>query len=102
MKKELCYPKDLNCVKNVKVDTSRCMKTCSGLIVTGFSKSNERKTIENVLPLIEPYNQYKKITNYPSGYSGIVSNMLIILFLLTTIIFRLQMEKQPKICKDLL
>ena len=56
------------------------MKTCSGLIVTGFSKSNERKTIENVLPLIEPYNQYKKITNYPSGYSGMVSDMLIILF----------------------
>ena len=46
------------------------MKPCSGLIVTGYSKSNEMKDLEDLFPIYTDYNQYKKITQSPSGMIG--------------------------------
>ena len=46
------------------------MKPYSGLIVTSFSKSDEKKISGNLLPLLDAYNTYKKITGSPTEYNG--------------------------------
>ena len=62
--------KKLECVNNVIVDTVSCLKPCSGLLVTSFSKSNDNKNLDDLFPFLKAYNYYKKITPYPSGYYG--------------------------------
>jgi len=67
----------------MKVHNSRCLKPCSGLIVTSFDQNylmntkftkyfpsihDERK--KELAPLINAYHQYKKITQYPTGYNS--------------------------------
>ena len=37
----LCSGAQLDCVQNTTVDTSSCLPPCSGLFVTGFSKSEQ-------------------------------------------------------------
>ena len=79
----------MGCVNNVKVDTSVCLKPCSGLIVTSLSKSghhgHEKKEkfekFESLFPSFEEYNIYKTITLYPFGSSGKLS-LLPLLFLI--------------------
>ena len=60
----------MECVNNVVVNNSGCLKPCSGLIVTSFSKSNLNKDLEEMQALSKAYNNYKKITEYPPGYTG--------------------------------
>ena len=62
--------KELDCVNNISIDNSSCIKPCSGLIVTSFSKSQENEKLENLFPIIGDYNKYKKITPYPAGLTG--------------------------------
>ena len=50
------------------VNTSSCVKPCSGLIVTGFSKSDvttdNLEAMKMVLSSVfEDYNRYKKVGN---------------------------------------
>ena len=66
----LCTFHELECVNKMKVDTSSCLKPCSGLIVTSLIKSDSEKKLENLLPNYAAYNKYKKITQYPSGSDG--------------------------------
>ena len=49
------------------------MKPCSGLIVTSFSKTDLKRNFEDLPKVYEAYNQYKKVTHYPSGYNGNVA-----------------------------
>ena len=49
--------------------TTSCLKPCSGLIVTSFSKSEWNNELDYLLPIFGDYNKYKKVTQYPSGYS---------------------------------
>ena len=68
----LCDAKDLECVtktKKTKVDTSSCLKPCSGLIIN-TSQFREKKNIEELFPTFGDYNKYKKITKYPSNKNG--------------------------------
>ena len=67
---------EVECVKNIKVDTTNCPTPCSGLIVTSFAKYemdlikakiHEMKELEDLFPA---YDDFKKITQYPSGYTG--------------------------------
>ena len=60
----------LECVNKTKVDTSGCMKSCSGLIITTFSKNENNKHWQNLKSVFKKYDNYKKITSYPSGYHG--------------------------------
>ena len=64
--------KELECVNlaKVNVDTSSCLKPCSGLIITSFAKSDKNLDLDSRLPFMDEYNNYKKITRYPSGYNG--------------------------------
>ena len=70
-KETLCTsPQELDCVNNVKVDTSSCLKPCSGLIVTSFAKSKSENDLETSFPIFGDYNTYKIVTSYPSVANG--------------------------------
>ena len=59
------------CVNKIPVDTSSCIKPCSGLIVTSFFKSEKNKNLELLYPKVwRPYNIFKTISAYPSGLIG--------------------------------
>ena len=60
----------MECVNNIKVDTSGCLKPCSGLIVTSVIKSDKNRNLEELLPYVDDYVNYKKITKYPVGFDG--------------------------------
>ena len=66
----LCSSKEMECVESVVIDHFSCLKPCSGLIVTSFSKNNFKKKLEDIQTISKAYNDYKKITEYPSGYAG--------------------------------
>ena len=71
IKTTLCSTfKQLKCVHDTRIDTSNCLKPCSGLLVTSFHKSEETLRLENLFPIIGDYNKYKKITPYPAGLTG--------------------------------
>ena len=60
----------MKCLKNIIVDTSHCLKPCSGLIVRSFSKSKLNGNMEDLPIFIRDYDNYKKRTLYPLRYSG--------------------------------
>ena len=57
-------------MNQLQVDTSSCLKPCSGLIVTSFAKSEQHKDLDTLFPIIGEYNLFKKVTEYPSGANG--------------------------------
>ena len=61
----ICTANQLECVNKLKVDTSSCQKQCSGLLVTGFTKSVlQIKDItegEGLRSVFEAYYNYTKI-----------------------------------------
>ena len=61
-------------MKKLDVNSSSCLKPCSGLIVTSFSKTAAPNGLENLAPLLKDYDKYKKITEYPRGQSGNYAN----------------------------
>ena len=80
-----CSVKDFECVNSVEVDTSSCLKHCSGLIVTSFSKSELSRKLDNTSPMIRSYEKYKKITLSPVGSPGKSVNFISKFFLKITI-----------------
>ena len=67
----LCTANKLDCVKSVKVETSSCTPSCSGLILASFSKVEFNKNLDSLIPQeIETYNKYKKLTPFPTGFKG--------------------------------
>ena len=68
----VCNPQALlNCVKNIKTANNTCIKSCNGLMITGYSKQefdkNALKTIENT---VNAYKNYKKWFKFPQGIKG--------------------------------
>ena len=67
----ICSVQKLECVDKIQVDTSTCMKPCSGLIVTSFAKSEKHKDLQLLYPKkLTQYNNYKTISTYPLGLVG--------------------------------
>ena len=66
----LCSPMEGKCAANVKVDTLKCLKPCSGLIITTLSKSEQKKNWMDLFPISEQYDKYKIKTDYPNGMEG--------------------------------
>ena len=64
----------MECVKKLDVNSSSCLKPCSGLHVTSFSKTAAPNGLENLAPLLKDYDKYKKITEYPRGQTGNYAN----------------------------
>ena len=68
----------MDCVNSVKVDKSKCMPSCSGLILTSFSKIDFNKNLDTLIPHeIETYNKYKIVTPYPTGLKGQASLLML-------------------------
>ena len=65
---------ELDCVNNVKVDTSSCPKPCSGLIVTSFAKSELKKDLQRLFPIFGDYKLYKKVTTYPATANSMAAS----------------------------
>ena len=63
MQEPVCASKkQLDCVESLKIDTSNCLKPCSGLLVTSFSKSDvhvHSKSL-NLLPINKKYRVSQK------------------------------------------
>ena len=57
-------------MNQVEVDTSSCLKPCSGLIVTSFAKSKLENDLETLFPIYKEYNLYKIVTSHPSVENG--------------------------------
>ena len=71
-KEPLCSAQKLDCVDKISVDTSSCMKPCSGLIVTSLFKSMDYRKLELLYPKVwRQYNNFKTISTYPPGLLGI-------------------------------
>ena len=69
MQEQVCTsPEELECVNKVNDETSSCLKPCSGLLVNSFSKVDWG--MKKLTLILENYNNYKKITGYPSGENG--------------------------------
>ena len=60
--------KEMKCIEktNRYIDTSSCLKPCSGLIVTSFSKSHQKNDLRASFPIFQSYDNFKKLTSYPS------------------------------------
>ena len=54
----------MECVNNIKVDTSGCLKPCSGLIVTSVIKSDKNRNLEELLPYVDDYVNYELQKSY--------------------------------------
>ena len=70
----------MKCLNTLQVDTSDCLKPCSGLIVTSFSKSIQSfsGSTEDPLSVIkQDYDQYKESTQFPTGKPGLSHNLTI-------------------------
>ena len=57
-------------MKKEKNETSTCLKPCSGLFVTSFGKSQDKKNIQDIFPNVGAYNKFKKISLYPTEFPG--------------------------------
>ena len=75
-KDPLCTSQKLECVNRIEVDTARCMKPCSGLIVTSFRKDSLQINWEEKFPVLAAYDNYKIITQHPTGYNGMLACLL--------------------------
>ena len=62
----LCSSEQMDCVHNITVDTTDCLKPCSGLIVTSFTKTRENRNFDNWLTVLDDYRFYKKVTTFPA------------------------------------
>ena len=63
---------ELECMNKTRVDTSGCLKPCSGLIITTLAKSEQKSNWMDFFPIttVNDYNKYKRKTGYPSGEEG--------------------------------
>ena len=63
---------ELECLNKTRVDTSRCLKPCSGLIITTLAKSEHKSNWLDFFPttIVNHYSKYKRETGYPSGKEG--------------------------------
>ena len=67
----LCSSEQMDCINNISsVDTSGCLKPCSGLIVTSFTKTQEGRIMDNWLNVLEDYYIFKKVTPFPAEILG--------------------------------
>ena len=63
----------MDCVNRIKVDSTSCQKSCSGLVITTLLESDKKKSLAD-FPIFEDYDNYKKITTFPSGKSVYISS----------------------------
>ena len=73
---------ELKCMSEITVNTSSCLKPCSGLIVTSFFKSAQNTNLADMSQIFKDYNTFKKPTAFPSGLKGILIHYIWFTFIL--------------------
>ena len=64
-------PDQLKCVEKMQMDTSKCITSCNGLMVTGFTKFEfEEFSRKDIKQTISDYKNYKKWFKFPAGIKG--------------------------------
>ena len=53
----ICSSWQLECVNQIKIDTSKCLKPCSGVIVSSLIKSEKKSG--NQFPTFKDYDDFK-------------------------------------------
>ena len=68
----MCNPQALlNCVKNIKTANNTCIKSCNGLMITGYSKQEfDKNALETIENTVNAYKNYKKWFKFPQGIKG--------------------------------
>ena len=67
----LCTPEMMKCVDEIKLNSSVCIKSCNGLMITGYSKFQfEDYSKKEIKKTLDAYNDYKKHFNTFRGIQG--------------------------------
>ena len=61
----------MECVQSVKIDFSKCVKTCSGLVIASFAKSRDVHLNNLMSNAISDYNNFTKWRGFPQELKGI-------------------------------
>ena len=75
----VCSHPQMKCIENIKFNSSICMKSCNGLMVTGYTKLfeiDENIHQENIQKTINAFRAYKKWFKFPHGIKGTVLNKI--------------------------
>ena len=68
----VCVPEQLQCVKQDIKLSSMCIKSCEGLMITGYSKLEfDHYSQNNIQNTLRAYKDYKKWFKFPTGIKGI-------------------------------
>ena len=67
----LCSLKDVECLRKIKINSNQCLKPCSGLILTSFSKTEPKNNLESLIEEeVLAYDKYMKWFEYPTALKG--------------------------------
>ena len=70
----MCSPEELECIGNLKLNSSICIKSCEGLMVTGYSKQEfDDYSKDYIQKTLTAYKNYKKWFKFPRGIKGFQS-----------------------------
>ena len=90
------------CLQKISLDTYNCKKSCNGLLITSFSKTEFVKNLERHIPkALNAYRKYKKMFQYNpimEGMKHLINIVIISTFPL--FYFRICVGKQVEICED--
>ena len=69
-----CQPSQLECVSKVAVDDSKCPKSCSGVLITGYSHFGPDEYSSHVtaflFQLSDDYKNYKGMHDFNKNFKG--------------------------------
>ena len=71
----MCSPEELKCIDNINLNSSSCIKSCEGLMVTGYSKQEfDDYSKDYIQKTLTAYKNYKKWFKFPRGIKGFQSS----------------------------
>ena len=74
LQENVCNQKDKSCVESIKINKiheNKCLVQCSGLLVSGFTKSKGNDNFKDLFPVeFQMYNKYKYAFALRSAFKG--------------------------------
>ena len=61
--------KEKQCAYDLVIDTTSCLTSCSGLVLTSFFKSETKYDLESLMP--DEFTAYNKYTKWSPFYTGL-------------------------------
>ena len=78
------------CLQKISLDTYNCKKSCNGLLITSFSKTEFDKNLERHIPkALNAYRKYKKMFQYNPIMEG-MKHLINIVIISTFPLFYMQ------------